>query len=246
MSAKPSQSPISGDRALSLQPLSQQHYGSGQGYSIPMPPSNPPRYSENATTHQPESTTVKDQPPQQPETQAEDQQVASSGQAHTAENFGTPEAAKEVVANAPTPSAPATESEKAYGQAKDTVDVVQEIIPSSAQLPASAACAGSAEGTGNDIAETSATLIEEPKSPEVSGEAQADEEAIAGAWIPWIQDPASEEFLEGSSDEAEKVPVSPSNCRAMGEAVGKGSEAKNTADETDDIWGWVSSPKNSP
>lgn len=246
MSGKPSPSPITGDRALSLQPISQQHYGSGQHYPMHMPLSHPPRYKEAAALNQPESTPLKDQPPQPPGKQLEDQQASSSEQAQTTENIGKHEAGKGVVAETPVSSIPASGSEKSHGEAKNIVEVVPEVAISSAHIPASAEAASAAEGAGNDIATASTTHTQGPKSQELSAEAQGDEEAIAGAWVPWIQDPASEEFLKGASGEAGNFPVSPSNGRTIADTVGKDPEAKTAADETDDIWGWVSSPKNSP
>lgn len=187
MSAKPGQSPAAVDKAVALQPVSQQHYGSGQHYSI-------------ASQEQ-----------QQPIKEQGDYQMMSSGQAHTTASVGINAAIKELVAEAP---------------------------------PTEAASA--AKGAGNDVLTASAIHHQEPKEQETTTAADGDEEAISGAWIPWIQDPASEEFLGGASDEAGKIPLSPSNGRTTGEAVINDPEVKSAADETDDIWGWVSSPKNSP
>lgn len=246
MSGKPSPSPITRDRALSLQPVSQQHYGSGQHYPMHMPPSNPPRYNEADALNQSESTPLKDQPPQPPGKQLQDQQAASSEQAQTTENISKHEAGKGVVAEAPVSSIPASGSEKSHGEAKNIVEVVPEVATSSSQIPASAEAASAAEGAGNDVLTASAIHPQEPKEQETTTAADGDEEAISGAWIPWIQDPASEEFLEGASDEGGKIPLSPSNGRTTGDAVINDPEVKSAADETDDIWGWVSSPKNSP
>lgn len=234
------------DRALSLLPVNQQHYGSGQHYSTPMSLSSPPLYNENTAPHPSESSAINDQQPQQTAKEQGDHQVTCSGQPRTTGGTGKTEASNEVIAAAPVTFATASDSEKTHSDSKDFVEVTPQDSSPSGQNPASVESAGAAGGAVNDSTASSATPFREPKSQEPGTEAQGNEETIAGAWIPWIQDPVSEEFLEGGSGEVGDVPVSPSNVLTTGEAVSKDPEAKSAADEIDGIWGWVSSPKNSP